>query len=55
MKHEGILEDPFPLIQVANAVTDPSTGKQLEYKQLINHPNSKVHQTWQCLRANEFG
>ena len=28
-KHEGMLEDPFPLIQSANAVTDPDTGKQL--------------------------
>ena len=38
-KHEGMLEDPFPLIQSANAVMDPDTGKQLEYKQLISHPN----------------
>ena len=54
-KHEGLLEDPFPLIQSANSVTDPDTGKQLEYKQLINHPDSNLHQTWQRLSANEFG
>ena len=46
-KHDGMLEDPFPLIQSANAVTDPDTGKQLEYKQLINHPNSHIRKTWQ--------
>ena len=55
MKHEGLLEDLFPLIPLANSVSDPNTGKQLEYKQLINHPDSKVHQTWQRLSANEFG
>ena len=54
-KHEGLLEDPSPLIQSANSVTDPNTGKQLEYKQLINHPDSKVCQTWQRSSANEFG
>ena len=54
-KHEGMLEDPFPLIQSANSVTDPNTGKQLEYKQLINHPGRKLRQTWQCSSANEFG
>ena len=26
-KHEGMLEDPFPLIREANAITDPHTGK----------------------------
>ena len=41
-KHEGMLEDPFPLIRAANAVTDPHTGKQLEYRQLINHPDYKL-------------
>ena len=54
-KHEGMLEDPFPLIQSANAVTDPDTGKQLEYKQLINHPNCHLCKTWQHSSANEFG
>ena len=54
-KHEGMLEDPFPLIRAANAVTDPHTGKQLEYKQLINHPNHKLRRTWQHSCANEFG
>ena len=53
-KHEGLLEDPSPLIPLANSVTDPSTGKQLEYKQLINHPDRTVHQTWQRSSANEF-
>ena len=53
--HEGMVEDPFPLIQSANSVTDPSTGKQLEYKQLINHPDSKFRQMWQRSSANEFG
>ena len=54
-KHEGLLEDPFPLIQSANSVTDPNTGKQLEYKQLMNHPDSKVCKMWQRSSANEFG
>ena len=54
-KHKGMLEDPFRLIQSANSVVDPSTGKQLEYKQLINHPDRKLRQTWQCSSANEFG
>ena len=54
-KHEGILEDPFPLIPLANSVTDPTTGKQLEYKQLINHPDPTLRRTWQCSSANEFG
>ena len=53
-KHEGMLEDPFPLIQSANAVTDPDTGKQLEYTQLISHPNRHLCQTWQHSSANEF-
>ena len=50
-----MLEDPFPLIQSANAVTDPDTGKQLEYKQLINHPNCLLRKMWQHSSANEFG
>ena len=54
-KHEGMLEDPFPLIQSANAVTDPDAGKQLEYKQLINHPNCHLCKTWQHSSTNEFG
>ena len=49
------MEDPFPLIQAANSITDPSTGKQLEYKQLINHPDRKIRQMWQHSSANEFG
>ena len=53
--HEGMLEDPFPLIREANAVTDPNTGKQLEYKQLINHPDNNLRRTWQRSSANEFG
>ena len=54
-KHEGMLEDPFPLIWEANAITDPNTGKQLEYKQLINHPDNELRRTWQRSSANEFG
>ena len=54
-KHEGLLGDPVPLIRAANSVTDPNTGQQLEYKQLINHPDSKLRQTWQRLSANQFG
>ena len=54
-KHEGMLEDPFPLIESTNAVTDPDTGKQLEYKQLINHPNCHLRKNWQHSSANEFG
>ena len=54
-QHEGMLEDPFPLIREANAVTDPNTGHQLEYKQLINHPDNALRRTWQRSSANEFG
>ena len=54
-KHGGMLEDPFSLIQSANAVTDPDTGKPLEYKQPISHPNSHLRKTWQHSSANEFG
>ena len=54
-KREGMLEDLFPLIQSANTVTDPDTGKQLEYRQLINHPNDHLRKTWQHSSANEFG
>ena len=54
-KHEGMLEDPFPLIQSTNAVTDPDTGQQLEYRQLINHPNAHLRKTWQLSSANKFG
>ena len=54
-QHEGMLEDPFPLIREANAVTDPNTGHQLEYKQLINHPDNALRHTWQRSSANEFG
>ena len=54
-KHEGMLEDPFPLIQSTNAVTDPDTGQQLEYRQLITHPNAHLRRTWQLSSANEFG
>ena len=50
-----MLEDPFPLIQSANTVTDPDTGKQHEYKQLISHPNCHLRKTWQHSSANEFG
>ena len=53
-KHEGMLEDPLPLIREANAVTDPHTGKQLEYKQLINHPDHELRRMWQRSCANEF-
>ena len=53
-KHEGMLEDPFPLILSVNAVKDPDTGKHLEYKQLISHPSSHLRQTWQHSSANEF-
>ena len=54
-KHEGLLEDTFPLIQASNSVMDPNKGNQLKYKQLINHPDRKLCQTWQCSSVNEFG
>ena len=50
-----MIEDPFPLIQSTNAVMDPNTVKQLEYKQLVSHPNRQLRLTWQHLSANEFG
>ena len=50
-----MLEDPFPLIQSANAVTNPDMGQQLEYRQLINRPKAHLRKTWQLSSANEFG
>jgi hypothetical protein len=39
--------------EFANAVTDPITGKQLEYRHLITDPTTK--QVWLTSSANEFG
>ena len=49
-----MLEEPFPLIQSANSGADPSPGKQLQYKQFINHPDCKFRQTLQHSSSNEF-
>jgi hypothetical protein len=43
-----ILENYF-----ANAVAHPTTGKLMEYRQLITDPTTK--ETWQLSAANEFG
>ena len=51
----GHLADYQPLLQAANSVMDPNTYQRLKYKQLINHPVSKLHQTWQRSSANESG
>jgi hypothetical protein len=39
--------------EFANSVTDPLTGKQLEYRQLITDPRTK--KLWLHSSANEFG
>ena len=39
--------------EYANAVTDPTTGEQLEYRQLITNPRTK--DVWLHSSANEFG
>jgi hypothetical protein len=36
-------------------VFDETTGKMLEYRHLINHPDPKVRKQWQISSANEFG
>jgi hypothetical protein len=41
--------------QYAMPVFDKTTGKMLEYRHLINHPDPKVRKQWQTSSANEFG
>jgi hypothetical protein len=41
--------------QYAMPVFDETTGKMLEYRHLINHPDPKVRKQWQISSANEFG
>ena len=39
----------------AMAVFDETTGKMLEYRHLINHPDPAIRKKWQLPGANEFG
>jgi hypothetical protein len=39
----------------AMPVFDETTGKMLEYRHLINHPDPKVRKQWQISSVNEFG
>ena len=34
---------------------EEETGKMLEYRQLMRHPNPKIKQTWTRSAADEFG
>jgi hypothetical protein len=40
--------------QYAMPIFDETTGKMLEYRHLIKHPDPKVRKQWQILSANEF-
>jgi hypothetical protein len=37
------------------AVFDEATGKMLEYRHLMNHPDPEIRKTWQRSSANEYG
>jgi hypothetical protein len=37
------------------AVFDEKSGKMLDYRQLINHPDPEIRKIWQYSTANEFG
>ena len=37
------------------AVFDEATGKMLEYRHLMNHPDPEIKKVWQKSSANEFG
>ncbi len=37
------------------AVFDEATGKMLEYRHLMNHPDPEIRKVWQKSSANEFG
>jgi hypothetical protein len=52
---DSMLQSPAIMspTEFANAVTDPITGKQLEYRQLIANPDTKA--VWLRSSANEFG
>jgi hypothetical protein len=39
----------------AMAVFDEASGKMLDYKQLVNHPDPKIRKVWQHSVSNEFG
>ena len=51
---EPDLQIPNLFLQ-ANSVVCPDTGKDLEYRQLLQHPNPTVQAAWQLSSANEFG
>jgi hypothetical protein len=36
-------------------VFDEATGKMLEYRHLMKHPDPKIREQWQKSSANEFG
>jgi hypothetical protein len=39
----------------AMAVFDETSGKMLDYRQLINHPDPEIRKVWQHSVSNEFG
>jgi hypothetical protein len=39
----------------AMAVFDEKSGKMLDYRQLINHPDPEIRKIWQLSVSNEFG
>jgi hypothetical protein len=39
----------------AMAVFGEQSGKVLNYRQLINHPDQEIHKIWQYSVSNEFG
>jgi hypothetical protein len=39
----------------AMAVFDETSGKMLDYRQLINHPDPEIRKVWQYSVSNEFG
>ena len=43
------------MLHMINAIVDPDTGKQLEYRHLIRHNRADIKETWNRSAANEFG
>jgi hypothetical protein len=37
------------------AIFDKATGKMLEYRHLMNHPDPEIRKTWKRSSANEYG
>ena len=39
----------------ANAVVHPTTGKHMQYRELLHHPDTAIQRDWQQSATNEFG